>query len=393
MSTSISNLRLFDYTGQFRTAPTPNVTQRYQTPETPYTAPLTLNGQSTPASATQNAYGVNNQGQLSATSPDSLSRLLSFGQQSWTPQTQLSVSGVTEPYQDYIQALSLSDSNFDRLMQQDRFSILNGRIGIDVQTDGQGGVEAVSLDPRSNRIQNGTPANATFPNQAEITQRAESRQANDIFLRDPLRPQAPDTGLNVQQALKKPGPIADNPFQRLSLPPREITPTITPTSPVFEPPSAQTNAILQNLLRLQPREVDVTLFGPQAQITPAEAKQVGAVKASLGVEYSESFKENLVLLRERLAQEAHQQLPQRVLKARDGLMPLSPYAPSESSPPQQAFMAGSFNGLPQMETGASAAEKKSPGGYIPFRMGQDGGHEGHTPQEQRRLRKVLRLVG
>lgn len=374
MLSAVTQLRLYDYNGNYRVAPQSDLAQSLRTVQNQFTAGFTVNGSGSEID-TERLLGqsleLNNNFQLRQAPPPSLQSLLSFGQESLRNQTNLNADSVTQPYQDYIGSLSITDTRFQQLLQQDSFTIFNGKVGLQVETDGNGNIAEVSLEPGSKDLRNGAPSDIRFPDRSQITERAISREANavsaaeleealfqPVFLQDAAQTRM-DSSRLIQASQSRLEPIEQNPFKMPAIGPVHL--------------EGSGNPLLQKLLRLQPLEVDTRVFGPDSQITPESARKLGAVQAALDVNFTDRFKENLLHLRNHLAQQANAGLAQRAAQARDGFIPVSPFLPSEPSRGSQGVWGGGFDSnLGQMKASADSTEKKSSGGYIPFRMGGDG---------------------
>lgn len=404
MSTQLHKLQLFSFDGSYRQA-----TQRFD-PTEPFKVPSTQFSNGFEVNRSSNNYdldklltsnyGINGSGQLQETNRSSLSSLLQYGQKTYATDSSLTYQGFTETYKKFLSALSVSDQTMNQLLQQDRFSVYNGRVGINVQTDGNGNIESVSLQPGSKNLRNGTPANFEFPNRAEITLRAQLREANDL---GPVNPNPPDTEQTGLQPFKT-APTENNPFQNaLRETPKALqtelkgleTRSVTPAGALPESPrslDADNSPLAQLLRRLQPIEVDTQIFGFDSNLTPDTARQVGAVNGRFGVNYSDSFNQKLSQLREGLAQqEAAKILPERSAQARTATMPAAPYVPSDGTTVVQQGFAGSTssNQLEQPGTSVDTTDKKSSGGYIPFRTGSDAGGDQQQQHQQQERRKPL----
>ncbi len=397
MSSAISGLRLYDYQGRYQVAQNLDVNRTVRIPQTEFSPELALSGLNSQKSVppvNQVSYGLNTQGQITESPSAQLESLLKAGAKIFQPTGNLSYQAVTDPYRDYVNALEVSDQNMGQLLQRDQFAIFNGRLGLNVKTDGEGNIDKVSIQPGSKDLRNGTPVNATtFPDRAEITFRAADRQANALPPIENLDNTNPNNSLFIGK--KRPNQFDPQPLQndglqfrkeRLTLEPADIS-ALRLNKPLSEVqvPDAPTNPLLQRLLRLQPAEVDTRIFGPDSQLTADQAKKLGAVNASLGVRHSDGFYENMALLRDRLAMEANQALPQRIAKARESSMPVNPFLQMEQPAQQAVYFGSPSQFLDSASTSADTMQKKSSGGYIPFQMGG----EGSPQQQQRRQREPL----
>jgi hypothetical protein len=394
MASSITGLRLYDYTGRYQMARPADINRSYTTPQSQFGPSYTVNGSAEGIDTNRllnQSLNYNTNFNLQQVQPQALPALMNYGNKSLSFDSNLNADSVTRPYQDYLNSLAVTDKNFNNLMQQESFHVFNGRVGIKVTTDGDGNIDQVSLRPGDRDLRNGTPASATiFQDRTEITERAFSRFANavpptegeePIFLQNDLKTAEPKITQPVQpQTQLKPV----NPFNNV----REITQP-TPFTPGSE--VSNNNTLLQKLLRLQPPEVDTRVFGPDSQLTFDSARKLG--NGAFDVKFSQDYKENVAHLRDHLALQAAA-LSQRSIQARDGFIPVSPHLPADAPAKATAStIGGMFENLNQLATSADTTEKKSSGGYIPFRMGGQGqGQQEGQNQEQQRRRTPFRAI-
>jgi hypothetical protein len=395
MSSSIDALKLYSFDGRARNSmPEIDPNKPFSIPATQFTPGFEVNNPSQDgdlAKLLDNKFGVNGNGQLGQVpqnSQSSFNDLMSFGQKTFSTSGSLSYEGVTGAYRDMMAAQGIGGQSLSQLLQQDSFIINNGSMGLKVQTDGNGNIDSVSLvQPGLNKNDLKTLNNPLLENRSDIIARASSVEANDL---GPSNPN--NLNLNNPQSTQIQSPD-NNPFLAAG---KEPTQAIQSQSKLTFGAEAQTlgvntkpdNTKLGQLLQqLQPKEVDTQIFGPDSNLSHQDAQQLGAVNAGYGVNYSESFNENMSKLRAGLAlQEANRSMPDRIAQARIASMPVAPFVPSEgANSVRQGHFGSQSNNLQQASTFIDTAEKKSSGGYIPFRQNSGGGQQ----QQQQQRRKPL----
>lgn len=411
MSRSVSGILLYDYAGRAIVAPRLNAGSNFEIPGTQFTNGFTLNG-NTGNNNLERLLNSNltldrtfNFGQgpspVRSGPTSSLDDLLNgelprinnnlgYGNSNFGNTSNQTASGVIAPYQDRIDSYELTPQNFDQLMQQDSFVIPTGQTSLRVVTDGNGGVESVSLDPTNLALQSGTPANFQFPDRAQITTGA-TYQFGDISPLPAGQQPSPQSQnqpifLNNQPQVQPSPP--QNPFRALT--PTAVNPTVT--QPSYTPASVDSasNAVLQRLLARQPLDPGTRLFGADSQLTPQGARNIGAVQAGFGVDtQTPSMTENLAMLRNGLAAQAATSV-QAIGRAVDGRIPVAPTLPFETTQVAQASQ-NTGNMFEQLQTTVDS-QGSSGGGYIPFGQGSSGSEQGNQDPEERRQRRPLRIT-
>lgn len=406
MSTSINRLNLFTYDGQYQNARRLDPYRAYQVPATQFSPGFTVNGGPT-AQGRELAginYGANANGQVTQTNPRSLDGLMAFGNESLTTRTNQTYEGVTRRYSDYVNGLSMSENNFDQLSQQP-FSIYNGRVGINVDAN-NGNIEGVSINPRDRDQRVGLAhgvanpnTDLLFPNLAEISQRAQIREANDLSLFNPT--DVDNVEQSLQAFVQRSDALPAQPVQatdkdiQLQLKTQAVSTEKTQFQPfqnnLFNPLNAfALDPVRSRIQQFLPPGLDATrISGIDSEINADMARQLSAVNAGLGVNLknNQAFNAQLAQLREAMAQqEAMKAIPERIVQARTHTMPANPFLPAESQPTSQVFTGG---GASQMDSGTSmdTANKRGSGGlsYMPsYGQPSTGGESGAGQQQERR---------
>jgi hypothetical protein len=396
MSISIvPRIQLFNYNGQSTYAPTPNISEGFQIPANEFGPSYSVNtGSDGINTDTSLSLGAN--GQLQVGNSMSLNQLMTLGEGAYgASSTPLSAAtSISDNYQGYLNSLSISPQNFNSLMQQPSFTIFNGIVGEKVTTNGEGGIASVSIQPGSLSQEEGTSSNFSFPDTEEIASRAASVQGNDLFLMDPppaveQPSKSAQPYLNAQKnSQPTPAQPPIQPNNKLLMQALNMNPGMSTTA------DNQSNPLLQTLLQLQPKTVENPIFGMNSQLSPDTAVNLAATNAAYGVQLSGQTQANLESIRTGIAQAAQQISPQQVSQARDGMMPLNPFLRSGNNTAQGSFASEGGNNLKQLSTSVDTTDKKSSGGYIPFRMANQNSSKGSSQGqgEQRKPRPRLNAI-
>jgi len=399
MSTSISRIPLFDYEGRYKYAQRIDTNAQFQTAPSDFNPGYSVNGAPTGdqiGAVTQYSYGLNNAGQIARQTPASTSSLMGYGQDTFSSTTNQTVAGVTSGYTDWMGSLENTDQRMTQLLAQDQFDIYNGRVGMRVTTDGSSNIDTVSLLGTNRDQRNGLdPKALSVLDRTDITTRAASREGNTLFngqsqTDSGLSPfkrvnGAQNKNLNANTNTLTQRNAVQGVEKSLGFPGLGVRET-----PAFKPEGLTNNPFAKAVLQNSQMSVTTPVFGVDSTLTADQARNLAAVKSNFGVQHSVEVKDAIALMKERQALDATVGLSQKILRARDGLIPGVFQSNNSGQTGMQMGYGNPSQGLDHMSMNSDSLDKKSSGGYIPFNMGQSSG-EG-TQQEQRRQRRPLRVM-
>jgi hypothetical protein len=278
---------------------------------------------------------------------------------------------------------AISDTNFTDLMAQPSFRIPTVGMGLKVTTDGNGGVQGVSLDPSSlgtMRRANAVGHDLGGPNRAAISI-AATYKVND-----------PGFSFGDVYAVEAPnGPKKTPPTKNVGLDPLAALNQggLNKTAGIFStgvqsdtalaglgaiggPDIA--NSIQARLNQLQPQDTGLSLSGTDAGLDVIQAQQVAANQADYGVNLSSNFYQDMASVasaakNQQLNSYAATYAP-TIDHTMDGRVNLQPW--QMPSPVSQG--TASVGSTVSFDMGASVGDAtagKSKNGYMPFNMQSD----------------------
>lgn len=271
-------------------------------------------------------------------------------------------------YQDYLKSLAISDFKIADLLNQPSFQLSNIGIGLEVTTDGFGGIDNVKLDPAIQAIAD--KAGAVDPSFAFLNRREALIGAiqNLSPAADIVQENTGQPPVSLNQQVKDINPFKQLDFSKLSENPLQKPATVD--NPLGG------NSILDRLRAVQPQTSGTKLTGAQAELTGTQPQTVATAKAGFDVRISPEIQNVIAsVIQKNQANQTHVN-PQVIARAVDGTIPMAPSLPAVDG---LNFSANASSGKPTLglEGFETATEKKSSGGYIPFQLGQ-GGAQGFT---------------
>jgi hypothetical protein len=307
-------------------------------------------------------------------------------------------------YEQAAKLLSVSDLKMSELLSQPSFNISNigpgTGLGLNVKTDGSGGIDSVSLRLSSAAL-NPNPS-ALDPGfgglkRAEITTGAVFKTTVDSGL-------GGTTAVQPANKLLANTAAADN---------TAVNPLLKGLQELFGAQQVSRlqatdfnlfdfddNPILQRLNQLQPPETGLPVSGFDSAISAEEARLIAASQARLDVTPSPEFRQNVAGLVNAASRQATDNYANAFKQVNlDGRIPMAPSLPASSQGVGHSGAGMGQDGFNLNSGLADANDKKGNGGYIPFQMQSNthggfsgsgnpfmaaGGFSQGQPQQQRR---------
>lgn len=275
-------------------------------------------------------------------------------------------------YEQAAKLLSVSDLKMSELLSQPSFNISNigpgTGLGLNVKTDGSGGIDSVSLRLSSFAL-NPDPS-ALDPGfgglkRAEITAGAVHKTTIDPGLGNVVPTHSPNRPL--------PNTVANN---------AAVNPFFNESQGLFgvqqnarvQPADLgqfdfDENSILQRLNQLQAPEIGLPVSGFDSGLSVEEARQIAVNQARLDVTPSQEFKQAMAGLVNAASRQATDNYANAFKQANlDGKIPMAPSLPGGSQGVGHSGAGMGQDGFGLNSGLADANDKRGSGGYIPFQM-------------------------